>query len=519
MSEWLGVKDQWARYSWYHKSINLLIIDYSQTHNSGTMTAWHLEGDMSSIGTTPEELIACLDISIPHTDKAVDYIIVVYIDRLEKITAWFAKYITGQFSNKYINVGHIQFRSYLDLNSALTNDTALEYIQYCYNNYFIKDKKWYLTMQQRTRFLLKQAPRPLAIPDSSASIPFIRSGFFGGLCYCPTPGAYYKDCLYADLDSAYIWALLTKQYPVSRPTLVDKIDNTKSHFGLYKVIYTSKTSIINRFKDIDGHRLKPGINMKCSMALNDIDISNLQRISECTLEAIRVWEFETDYISSELREILLYLYTEKCRLKPLNKTYKAQYGRDMPEYKAIKAQLNGVFGNLFPRTWDELNIDGKPIRRDRLAGYLYVSPYWAGYVTAYVFRLILSTGKAVQDWYYSDTDSMLCSNSEHNINIINKINDKIAQANAELGLPEHLGQFDIEHLIRLKTFKHKQYLYETKDGIYIKAAGCEVEQGTDLFDQDSIPRGRMLKRHTDNGYYETWINGDSIINIIKQVCN
>lgn len=527
-TDWLGVKDKWDGYSWYHRSINLLTIQYTQTKTSGTMTGWILRGPFQSSGTTPTELISVFESIINNvdasynTDKKIYNHIIVYIDRLDKIIAWFNDYITDYWSNKTIVLlDHIEFRSYLDLNNALNDDTAMEYLDFCYNNYFVKDHKWYLTMQQRIRYILKHCPKSKAIPYSSAQISLIRYGFYGGLCYCPIPKGYFEDCLYADLDSAYIWALLTKQYPSSEPKHVTNIDTTKSHYGVYQLTYTCKSSIINRYKQItDDRKLVPligGEHITVMIALNDIDIDNLRRIANIeSIRPLNVWEFEVDYISTELRTALLHLYTEKCRLKPINQQYKASNGCDMPEYKAIKAQLNGVFGNLFPHTWDNLVTDsGKPIHGKALADYLYISPYWAGYVTAYVFRLLLSAGLNVDNWHYSDTDSIICDDTDNSREIFSTINSMIRQSNLDLDLPEHLGQFDIEHVNRLKTYTHKQYLYETNDGIFVKAAGCSVERGKDYFNYDRIPKGRQVKRHVDNGYYETVTNIDNIADIIN----
>lgn len=527
-AEWLGVKDKWANYSWYHRSINVLTIYFTQTQNSGTFTGWYLRGPFQSKGTTIDELLDLFNTIIDNTDakydsnKAVLNKIVIYIDRLDKIIAWFREYITDKWSNKYIVLlNHIEFRSYLDLNPALNDDTASEYIEFCYNNYFVKDRKWYLTMQQRIRYIIKQCPKSKAIPTSASYIPEIRYGFYGGLCYCAVPGGYYENCLYADLDSAYIWALLTKQYPSSEPIKVTTIDNTKSHYGIYKLTYTCKSALINRFKEILDNRqqksLSSGKHITVIIALNDVDIDNLHRIATIEeLIPLKVWEFDIDYISTELRDSLLCLYIEKCKLKPINEQYKVKYGHDMPEYKAIKAQLNGIFGNLFPHTWDNLvDNHNKPLHGKRLADTLYMSPYWAGYVTAYVFRLILSAGLNVDNWHYSDTDSVICDDTTHSRDIFNQINDLIRKANIELNLPEHIGQFDIEYVSRLKTFTHKQYLYETEHGIYVKAAGCAVESGKDYFDHDRIPRGRQIKRHVDNGYYETIANFDNIVDICK----
>lgn len=578
-TQWLSCKDKYGSHSYYHLSVNIMHIDYTQTENSGTLVAWSLSGDHACSGTTADEfityckqLIEKYDMTYECDEKKITNTLIIYIDNLKKVTGFFKPYITNKDNSKSIVlIDHIEFRSYLDLNSSLDDEHALDAITDYMNMYFIPEKRWYITMQQRTRYLLKfglnhkpnarrkkgeeKVRRVTCMPESADDLVNIHLGCFGGLTYCPIPGKYYDyGMLYGDIDSAYIWALLTQKFPSSNPVVVKypNIDNSKGHFGYYRITYDCKKHIIDRFKQVTCTQDKLGFVVKKADAipygkhtiniwLNDVDLESFQHIAKVEkIEPIKIYEFDMDYIPQYIRELLLHLYDEKSNLKPKNKIYKKQYGIDMPEYVAIKAQLNGVYGNLFRRKWAAYTIEDKmrsslykknsagipvPKRRDSKSNSLYdevyVCPYYAGFVTAYVFRQVLRVGLSVEHgtWAYSATDSNICKDTEHNRQIFDKINKQIADTNKALGVPEQLGQYEVTPLRRLKTFKKGQYVYEDNDGeMYIKACGCSVEAGPNYFDADRIPKGTIVYEYDDDGYYtETKSYDDDVVAVTAMV--
>jgi hypothetical protein len=354
---------------------------------------------------------------------------------------------------------------------------------------------------------LKDVPTEQIYPSLN-QLPLIAKSVHGGICYARDQKVHY-DMLGFDLISAYIYGIAFKKHACEAPQYCDPDKwecyiNAEDYgtIGRYIITYTSVFSAISCFKDLDGKSLRTGTHT-VDIALCNIDLRTLLAIPNIQIHEVKcttLYIFKLDYLPKDIRDYCVDLFIQK-RNAP----------KDSEERKRIKQVLNaGLFGNFL----HSMKVILEAPRKDRNDVYKKqnkkLCPQWGIFTMAYVKNIVFSIGLKAVEWVYSDTDSVYCKNDTFNIKLFIDYNNDLYNKNKKLcayfGYPDEvaeLGTFEFdEPIVRFKSYKRKQYWYETKSGeVIIKAAGCDKAQfenidANTVFSEDWVPDFKEGKHTT-----------------------
>ena len=205
--------------------------------------------------------------------------------------------------------------------------------------------------------------------------------------------------------------------------------------------------------------------------------------------------YKKGYLPKDIIKAIIKLYKDKTILKGVK-------GKEV-EYLNSKALLNSIYGMMctdmckdeiiYNDTWDiePCDID-KAITKYNNSGNRFTFYPWALYVTAFarynLWSGILAFG---DDYIYSDTDSIKCTNLEAHMDYVNgynrlcekKLNKMCSFYNLDpndlkpktiKGEEKPLGVWDIENDIpyeRFKTIGAKRYIYTEEGKLHMTVAG------------------------------------------------
>ena len=389
------------------------------------------------------------------------------------------------------------------------------------DEFFVPEKYFYLTPNQRTRKLLSKACKEEkstvakdAFPENPFAYNVLRSALFGGICYCPLPGVIKeKPILGLDIKSAYIYSLLTKKFPVSKAK-EENPENwefyVKNEFegslGTYKITYTTASTIVHCFKDLNGKNLVSGQNVTVTLTLTNIDLDillNLEKVYIKEVVCTYLEVYDLDYLP---RYVVARLVEEYLKKSHIDKEKNPEL------YKLQKTILNGIYGNCIKK------IDFAYFGSKKNGAYL--TPQWGIWTTSYTKQHLLGLALQMSGWLYSDTDSIYCYDTIQNRNLLKAYNEKTRKIMASFcertGYihPEllELGEFELEYEIKkFKALKQKEYLFTIEiekeviedgkkikikeDKIVVKAAGCSKEEMPlvdSLYKLKSLPVGTKI---------------------------
>lgn len=437
-----------------------------------------------------DELTADFEI---RSENAKD-LLLVYVKDLDQVRAYIPY---DKDIGRRIISGHIEFRCWEDFAKKDVEAAMTEW-----NKVFNKDGYPYLTPAQMPRkqmqAALKDEPTDKIYPSLN-QLPLIAKGVHGGICYARDQKIHY-DMLGFDLISAYIYGIAFKKHACEAPQYCDpdKWDcyvNAEDYgtIGEYTITYTSVFSAISCFKDVNDKSLKTGTHT-VDIVLCNIDLHTLFAIPKIQIHEVKcktLYLFKLDYLPKSIRDYCVNLFIQK---------------RNAPEKsekrKRIKVVLNaGLFGNFL----HSMKVILEAPRKDRSKVYKKqnkkLCPQWGIFTMAYVKNIIFGIGLEAVEWVYSDTDSVYCKNDTFNIKLFIDYNNNLYKQNQKLcsyfGYPDEvaeLGTFEFDEPIkRFKSYKRKQYWYETKSGeVTVKAAGCDKAQfenidANTVFSEDWVP--------------------------------
>lgn len=482
---------------------------------AGFLTGWHLydANGLFKSGETVEDFIYTLQNLVDfyklevYNNFSKDSILI-YVDNVEKIYGFFLKYVTAEFMPHSCEICRFfEFRNYKTWQKDIVYaKEAARIMQKFVDEFFVPEKYFYLTPNQRTRKLLSKACKEEkstvakdAFPENPFAYNVLRSALFGGICYCPLPGVIKeKPILGLDIKSAYIYSLLTKKFPVSKAK-EENPENwefyVKNEFegslGTYKITYTTASTIVHCFKDLNGKNLVSGQNVTVTLTLTNIDLDillNLEKVYIKEVVCTYLEVYDLDYLP---RYVVARLVEEYLKKSHIDKEKNPEL------YKLQKTILNGIYGNCIKK------IDFAYFGSKKNGAYL--TPQWGIWTTSYTKQHLLGLALQMSGWLYSDTDSIYCYDTIQNRNLLKAYNEKTRKIMASFcertGYihPEllELGEFELEHeIVKFKALKQKEYLFTTKEGkIIVKAAGCSKEEMPlvdSLYKLKSLPVGTKI---------------------------
>ena len=498
-------------------TIFALEIDFftEESVEAGFLTGWQLydANGLFKSGETIEDFIYTLQNLVDfyklevYNNFSKDSILI-YVDNVEKIYGFFLKYVTAEFMPHSCEICRFfEFRSYKTWQKDIVYaKEAARIMQKFVDEFFVPEKYFYLTPNQRTRKLLAKACKEEkstvakdAFPENPFAYNVLRSALFGGICYCPLPGVIKeKPILGLDIKSAYIYSLLTQRFPVSKAK-EENPENwefyVKNEFegslGTYKITYTTASTIVHCFKDLNGKNLVSGQNVTVTLTLTNIDLDillNLEKVYIKEVVCTYLEVYDLDYLP---RYVVARLVEEYLKKSHIDKEKNPEL------YKLQKTILNGIYGNCIKK------IDFAYFGSKKNGAYL--TPQWGIWTTSYTKQHLLGLSLQMSGWLYSDTDSIYCYDTIQNRNLLKAYNEKTRKIMASFcertGYihPEllELGEFELEHeIVKFKALKQKEYLFTTKEGkIIVKAAGCSKEEMPlvdGLYKLKSLPVGTKI---------------------------
>lgn len=542
------VDKKMSNHSKYLKSIYAVEINFISVGKAGYITHWKLKSkDESYEGVDGVDFIlTLLDISAKYglevrTEHSRD-LIVIYVDKVDKIRGFFYNFMTNDFSFYTQLLDHFEFRSYLPWNKKLKDlDEVVSYMQKITDEFFIKERYYYLTPNQRTRKLISKRCRQLK--DDTAKVLFPttyteyanrRLGLFGGIVYCPRPNVIIeKPILALDIKSAYIYSLLVEKHCVGSAKECNPKDweyfiknPFETSFGFYTITYSTYSTVISCYKDTDGKNLKPAEKATVNINLTNIDLKIILEMPGVTILKVKcdyLESYDLNYIPEYLRCTLIDEYNKKNSIDKI---------KDPVEYVMQKTVLDGIYGNTIKKlTCAEYSKSKKSAS---------LAPQWGIWTTAYTKKILLGLALQLDGWIYSDTDSIYCFDTVENRERVKAYNDeirlKVKHFCEKFGYDVYyddlkdIGTFEIEHeIVKFKALKPKEYMFTTKEGkIYVKAAGCnkeEMEISDDLYSAKHMPVGTRTYSnicleesaceykgktyYSVTSYYEKNMNGES----------
>ena len=482
---------------------------------AGFLTGWQLydANGLFKSGETVEDFIYTIQNLVDfyklevYNNFSKDSILI-YVDNVEKIYGFFLKYVTAEFMPHSCEICRFfEFRNYKTWQKDIVYaKEAARIMQKFVDEFFVPEKYFYLTPNQRTRKLLSKACKEEkstvakeAFPENPFAYNVLRSALFGGICYCPLPGVIKeKPILGLDIKSAYIYSLLTKKFPVSKAKEEDPENwefYVKNEFegslGTYKITYTTASTIVHCFKDLNGKNLVSGQNVTVTLTLTNIDLAILLSLEKVYIKEVVCTYLEVYDLDYLPRYVVARLVEEYLKKSHIDKEKNPEL------YKLQKTILNGIYGNCIKK------IDFSYFGSKKNGAYL--TPQWGIWTTSYTKQHLLGLALQMSGWLYSDTDSIYCYDTSQNRCLLKAYNETTRKIMANFcertgyihtELLE-LGEFELEHeIVKFKALKQKEYLFTTKEGkIIVKAAGCSKEEMPlvdRLYKLKSLPVGTKI---------------------------
>lgn len=505
-SEFLYCKERAKSEGAYYlkKGIGLTILNHTEG-SIGYFDGWELAiaPDTTYKGITQQQLINKLQELWPlkqrteHTKEKV----VIYTQNIHKVQGFFEQYITDAFEDFYCILSDFYEIRPCERWFSAKKDAAYmaSQAQKIIDEFFIPEKYFYITPQQRNRkYILKHKDCKVAdasYPASWNSYCICRKAYFSGILYNPYKEYYFgqykpEKIMLLDITSSYIFDLLCCKFPSSERRRVKNLDvweyyisaENVGSLGLYEISYAAPTNMVSCYTDYNGTKLEPGEHT-VQMVLTNVDLANMLAIGYVrSVKPVWLYEYDMDYLPKYVVEPIVDAYIAKMQAK------------DDDEKAIRKPILNGMSGDACRKYTSEEDF----LETRKNPG---MSPLWGIFMNAYAKKYLLKLALALEkgSWLYSDTDSIICLDTEHNRTALAEFNSYVSgmvstfckNNNYDFNVMSALGSFKEEAKItKLKVWATKTYVYKTTDGkVVLKAAGLvkdNVVMDDKLFELDEL---------------------------------
>lgn len=387
-------------------------------------------------------------------------------------------------------------------------------------------------------------------------LPQLKHAFFGGVNFCNTQ--YINDILdnvvYGDFTSAYISAMLLKQYPLGKfeplpvpedpqellsnpryskkallitfevPGLTLKDNAVPFLMSDMRHVWT-KFDDVKECEDLAARSTKRRIAQSDTirLTLTDIDFKLLlehYKIKDSKIKILAVYGTRYGKLPTYILQVLHKLYSSKANAKD---TYNAkkQAGiatlQDKIQYediKSIPARVYGIFTKSpvvvkykYTADTQAVSVDD-PAYISANAKYSSVLYQWGVWTTAHVRSELLHLRRCILKCgsisYYGDTDSLAFKWTAAAAEVIAAYNQqtaaKVAQVAEALGVDPHdlrdLGSFTVDHFKHFRYTGTKQYCYivDTDAGLKFEFRAAGLNRSCTYFDEEggSDPYTKML---------------------------
>lgn len=547
----------------YHVSTAAYILDIPYDMNTGCFKPWRLYSETEEYrGDTVEELRFLIPDLINHLSlkketkanrKTPDIdVILIFIDNLFKVEDIFDGMITDHIQHgdklKQITVmNHFIFQNTWGDSKLDEKYNSLEIMQGVMNKWFIPKNHIFTGVPEIDRRDLEKTSNRGKLAHTCEYYPKGWSDWFYLRCAMQSPIRFrsgssdtHEKMLYMDITSAYIYALLTFKHCASSIKKVSPFDwrsyrnrTDKGSWGTYTITYSSYEEYIRCFKADNGEEFSPGPQQTVVATLTNVDLDVLTSLRGVTVEYIQchvLYEFDMDYPPDYYRECIKDGYLDKVHCE-----------KSTVEYDLAKMKLNsGVFGNTIIKTpllvREKALSEGKSVREaNKLAEQkLYrmsiqgTLPQWGIWAISYIRKVILELGQNLTGWCLSNTDSIVCCDTEENRDYIKEYNQKTQEKikvfcekfGEDFEDLKNLGSFDITELKYFRCWDRSTYAYLENgyDVPVVKASGVKLKEDftiKEIFDKDAPkPKGEMWPQgylDKDGHYREQLVNAEYVM--------
>ena len=470
---------------------------------AGYVKSWQLSlsNETHYIGKTIEELISKLNhfkdmydlnyVNEYHTD-----LFLIYTDDLQMLYYFLKNYdseceMFGDYSFTFKHV--FEFRDishWYDKPKHDAYDIAKK-AQDLIDNIFKPDQKFYITPTQSVlKKIKRQCDSNLAkeiYPKSYYEYSRLLRSYFGGICVANVKNFIIDEFPIAEYDrkSAYIYDLLIEKHICEPLQSTDKknikffLDNEDKYFALIKIRIRKIYGInyyLTYMRDVNGEKLDENSEV---LMLTNVDMNLL--IAGCKT-------LEYDVLSLDVAK----------------KDYLPEYMRQVIEEEFIKKELLGTIiqkkkvNSIYGATVKKFEEKDFKDQRDNA----FLAPQWGIETAAYARKNLVRLAIKLDNWLYTDTDSIYCEDNEHNATIIdeynteveNKVKEYCDKFGADFDKLKNLGQFMFKKSIKkMKINGKKQYMYtDINDEFTLIASG--IPEGLYSEEAYDIPKLSAGKR-------------------------
>ena len=490
-----------------------VIFDTFTYNKAGYMNSFELtiHNEETYKGYTVEEFLGVLDklkekYELIKKSEFVKDTLIIYTNDLQKVLGFLMNYdnnisVFGQYYFTFKDV--FEFRDINIWFKNLNNSKVIAaHAQALNDDLFVKDKYFYITPTQSvTKRIKHNCDSSIAkdiFPKTRMEYDKLLKSYFGGICVANYTNLLFDDFRMVEYDrkSAYIFDLLIEKH-LCEPLREENVDNLQYYLDnedKYFALVTIKIDTIKGLKrasyyikNIKGKHLEEDCNDILILTNTDLNLLN----SLCTILTYKCLDLKVgkkDYLPRYVASVIEDEYAKKVELERLKSIGLAT----SEQVKLQKIKVNSIYGATVKKITDFI------MEKD----IAYLTPHWGIETSAFARKNLLSVALQLDNWLYSDTDSIFCEDNFKNGVIINEFNKNCKakvkaycdRFNLCYDIYKELGTFKIECIIKkMKILGKKTYMYTTVDNdFYLKASGIITNYDESAYNLDKLSAGKKV---------------------------